>query len=545
MSSRDGAVTEELQLLREYAATGSQPAFAELSRRYVDLVYSSARRQLRGDAHEAEDVTQAVFLVLSRKAKSIPDNRPLSAWLIKVTSYCAANARRAKDRRTNYERRAADMAPITTAGESDADWESLSPLLDQGLSKLPATDRDALLLRFLEKKSLRQVGDALGISEEAAQKRVVRAIDKLRGYFHRKGVTTMSSAGLSTILAAKATELAPAKLAAAVASPAITGTSASVIAKGALLTMGTQKAIVGGAVALSLLLVAGGGVIAVQQFTSSPKARTVQLAATGAPANAPATQPGKLTFPNGVTVELIGMTEVLPPGPAGWLADLVGAPNPPGKDSDVWWGTDGSQVQALDLKSLGNVSVGAIPGRRMVRFVIATRGLTANTASTSVRIANTTSTASSSRFANGELITNYVCSVPADLQSTEITGGLAYGPWHEAASYPVNAAATSKPTGAKVFRSLDEEDGQTVVQIDPSQWPRGDWRAEAVLKSGKRVNFTQYQGTGNNEGHIVFNCRKADVEKIVWLSRPYTYASMGEVKLQHAAATTQPSAATR
>ena len=85
--------SEELTFLQNYAQTGAQSAFAELARRYVDLVYSSAKRQLHGDGHSAEDVTQAVFLVLAQRAKSVPTDRPLSAWLLKVTAYCAANAR--------------------------------------------------------------------------------------------------------------------------------------------------------------------------------------------------------------------------------------------------------------------------------------------------------------------------------------------------------------------------------------------------------------------------------------------------------------------
>src|SRR3954471_22933079 len=145
----------ELPLLAEYADGGSQQAFGALVDQYIDLVYSAARRQVR-DAHLAEDVTQAVFIVLAQKAKSIPRDRPLSAWLLKTTSYTAANARRLRSRRQDYERKAAEMAAEmerANQGETkETGWEELTPLLDEGLHRLKATDRSALLLRFFEHK---------------------------------------------------------------------------------------------------------------------------------------------------------------------------------------------------------------------------------------------------------------------------------------------------------------------------------------------------------------------------------------------------------
>src|SRR5688500_20318963 len=113
--STPAPAADEWLLLAEYLAVGASPdqrqrAFARLVQRYVDPVYAAARRQLGGDVHLAEDVTQAVFIVLAEKARSIPSDRPLSAWLLKVTGYCAANALRRRDDRQKHERRAADMA---------------------------------------------------------------------------------------------------------------------------------------------------------------------------------------------------------------------------------------------------------------------------------------------------------------------------------------------------------------------------------------------------------------------------------------------------
>src|SRR6185437_11244689 len=205
-------MVEEITLLKDYASTGSQSAFTELARRYIDLVYSAARRQVYNDAHAAEDVTQAVFLLLAQKAKSIPVDRPLSSWLMTVTAYCAANARRKRNRRETYEGRAAVEAKAgqrSDRGSDEPDWDRLAPMLDAGIQKLNAVDRDAILLRFMEQKTLRHVGESLGISEEAAQKRVTRAVDKLREFFHRKGIVTMSAGSLAAALASRTVHAAP------------------------------------------------------------------------------------------------------------------------------------------------------------------------------------------------------------------------------------------------------------------------------------------------------------------------------------------------
>src|SRR5688500_1322802 len=151
--------TPDHELLHTYATTRAPDAFAALVARYVDLVYAAARRQLRGDAHLADDVAQAAFIVLANRAASVPANRPLSGWLLQTVAYCAANARRAERRREHHERKAAGMTPSNphdprAAATTDADWSDLAPLLDEGLNRLRASDRDALLLKFFEKKTL-------------------------------------------------------------------------------------------------------------------------------------------------------------------------------------------------------------------------------------------------------------------------------------------------------------------------------------------------------------------------------------------------------
>jgi RNA polymerase sigma factor (sigma-70 family) len=250
-------VDEEAHILRDYVTHRSPGAFARLVDRYVDLVYSAALRQV-GDAALASDVSQAVFLILSQKAATLRADRPLSAWLLRVTQYCAANARRERVRRKIHERRAAMIAPGAT--DDSERWAALSPLLDEGMSRLRAKDRNILLLRFFERKTNAQVARSLGISEGAAEKRVTRAVEKLRDFFRRRGVA-VSVGALTSSLATRSAEAAPAGLNGAISSGSATSTMAAAIAKGTVMTMAATKAQTIVITALAMLLLIGGGVV--------------------------------------------------------------------------------------------------------------------------------------------------------------------------------------------------------------------------------------------------------------------------------------------
>ena len=214
---------DDARLLSTYAATGSRAALDQLVRRHIDLVYAAARRQCRGaDAHLAEDVTQATFIVLARKASAIRNTRALPAWLISTTRFTANNAIALETRRQRHERKAAAMidtikgsglddAAAAAARRRRARCDPLAPLLDEALAALGTADRGAVTMRFLQGRSLRDVGLALGMSEPAAQKRVIRALEKLRRFFRRRGVT-MESAALAGGLSRESQQLAPAAL---------------------------------------------------------------------------------------------------------------------------------------------------------------------------------------------------------------------------------------------------------------------------------------------------------------------------------------------
>jgi len=195
------------ELIEAYCRNGSESAFETLVKRHVDFVYCSALRQLR-DPLLAEDVSQTVFLLLVRKAKAFRSGTVLVSWLFRTTQFVAARALRTEYRRQRRELDAATMNPQSSSPETDQRWERIAPVLDEALATLPSKDRDAVLLRFFSRKPFGQVGAEIGVSEDAAKKRVNRALARLRQFFAQRG-TTLSTAALAAILAECAAQAAP------------------------------------------------------------------------------------------------------------------------------------------------------------------------------------------------------------------------------------------------------------------------------------------------------------------------------------------------
>src|SRR5881275_1081348 len=169
---------DDAQLLSEYIEKSSQAAFAELSRRYVNLVYSSSLRQI-GDAHAAEDVAQAVFIVLARKAAGLKRDVILSSWLLQTTAYAVKNARRAELRRRHHEKEAAQMKTMSQ-DENQKLWDQISPAIDKAVGSLATPYRDAVVLRYFDGASFEEIGKRLKISEAAARQRISRGVAELR-----------------------------------------------------------------------------------------------------------------------------------------------------------------------------------------------------------------------------------------------------------------------------------------------------------------------------------------------------------------------------
>jgi RNA polymerase sigma factor (sigma-70 family) len=212
----------DAQLIQRYVETGSEPAFSELVSLHLDLVYSVAVRLVGGDTHLAQDVTQTVFTDLSLKARSLPRGVVLAGWLHRHTFFVASSMVRAEQRRRNRERQAGQMNTLDDSTEPD--WDRLVPILDEALQGLGTADRNASVLRYVQGRDLKSVGLAMGINEDAAQKRVSRALEKLRSCLFQRGVT-LTAATLAVAMSSHAVSAAPAGMAANVAASVLVGTA--------------------------------------------------------------------------------------------------------------------------------------------------------------------------------------------------------------------------------------------------------------------------------------------------------------------------------
>jgi RNA polymerase sigma factor (sigma-70 family) len=244
----------DLQLLNEYAETNSEAAFAALVSRYVNLVYSVALRKT-GNAHAAQEVTQAVFIILARKARRLGASTVLSGWLYQTARLTAANYVRAENRRVRREQEAF-MQSHSNQSESSV-WSQIAPLLEDAVGRLGDKDRNAIVLRFFNGQSMAEVGAALGVSEDAAKMRVNRAVEKLRMFLRRRGVVTSASAMVGAVLA-NSVQTAPEGVAATVAAAAGKGSapaaSALALADGTVRVMTWLKLKTVGAVVVGLLI---------------------------------------------------------------------------------------------------------------------------------------------------------------------------------------------------------------------------------------------------------------------------------------------------
>ena len=256
-------MNEDAELLRRYAVDHSEAAFAELIRRHVDLVYSAALRLVNGDAHRAQDVTQQVFAEFASQAKRLLRHPAPVGWLYTTTRLIALRVIRTERRRSIREQEANTVNELLRNPAPEPDWERLHPVLEDAMHELGEKDRNAVLLRFFENKSLKEVGMALDLGENAARMRVDRALDKLRAVLQRRGLA--AGASLASVISANAVQLAPPNLATTLATASATTAGVGTLTLLKIITATPLK------LSLGALAVAGATTALVMQHQAQEK----------------------------------------------------------------------------------------------------------------------------------------------------------------------------------------------------------------------------------------------------------------------------------
>jgi RNA polymerase sigma factor (sigma-70 family) len=278
-------ITSDEVLFGRYISAGERDALRELARRYAGVVYSAARRQV-GNAAMAEDISQEVFMIFARKARTLRNASAIGGWLLRTTRYVAANAIRSESRHKRREEAAKNNRTEVGSDQSvdqDDFWNQIRPLLDAGIAQLSQSDQAAVVLRFLRGQTFREVGNALGVSEDSARKRVDRALERLRKFLLRSGVPSTCGAGaLGALLIGRAVQPAPAAVVAHASQSAASASAASLPFSLAAMTP-AAKAVVG---LVAAALIFGGGTALYYARTQRISSIATVTSPVAAPANA-------------------------------------------------------------------------------------------------------------------------------------------------------------------------------------------------------------------------------------------------------------------
>lgn len=267
-------MTDDLELLREHVELGAEEAFRELVERHARMVYGTALRIL-GDPASAEEVSQAVFVLLARKAPTIRPSTVLAGWLYRTARFVSLEALRSERRRKERHDMLAEMND-----SGDPVWLRIAPSLEDAMARLGNADRDAVVLRFFENKTFAEVARTMGTTEPAAKMRVSRALERLRAALAREGVA-VSGAILASLLTANGAPGVPEGFAASISSTALTGGAVSqqsltALVTGALKIMAWNKVRNIGVAAALILLVGGGTAFVAWRHGSSHHRLSVQ-----------------------------------------------------------------------------------------------------------------------------------------------------------------------------------------------------------------------------------------------------------------------------
>ena len=264
------ADVKDIALLRQFTDENSELAFSELVRRHINLVYSVALR-FTGNPGDAEDVAQAVFIILAQKAGRLSNRVVLTGWLYETTRFTAMRLLRTQARRRAHEQEASVHSIIEKSGD-DSLWRQVEPHLEVAMSRLGERDRTLLALRYFENKTGAEAAALLGIKEEAARKQTNRALEKLQKFFAGRGIRS-TTAILAGTISANSVLVAPLALAksvtpVALAKGATASTSTLTLIKGALKVMAWTKAKTAIVVGVGILLATGTTTVAIKKISS-------------------------------------------------------------------------------------------------------------------------------------------------------------------------------------------------------------------------------------------------------------------------------------